>query len=346
MSKIIKNGKPIFVGEISANHNGKISNALKLIDDAKKYGADYVKLQTYTADTMTIKSNRSEFKIKKGLWKNKTLWDLYKKAQTPFEWQEKLFKYAKKKNIGCFSTPFDFSAIEILENLNCPIYKIASFEITHLPLIKAAASTKKPIIISTGTASLKEIDEAYNCANKYGSNEIFLLYCITNYPAKSTDFNLKNISFLKKRYSCEIGLSDHSKGNEIAKLAIAAGAKIFEKHIALKNVIGPDYEFSLKGNEIKNYSEDIKKVSSLFKFEGFNRKNTENFYKKYRRSIYAIKNIKPNEKFTQENLKIIRPATGIAPKFLDFMLKRRSPVYIKKNTPITKKILTSLQKKN
>ena len=251
----------------------------------------------------------------------------------------------KKKKIGCFSTPFDFSAIEILEDLNCPIYKIASFEITHLPLIQSAASTKKPIIISTGTASLKEIDEAYNCAYKYGSKEIYLLYCITNYPAKTTDFNLKNISLLKNRYSCEVGLSDHSKGSEIAKLAYASGAKIFEKHIALKNVVGPDYEFSLKEKEIKNYAQDLKKVYSLFKIEGFDRKKTENFYKKYRRSIYAIKDIKPNDHFTEDNLKIIRPANGIEPKFFDFILKKKSPTFIKKNTPITKKILINLKKK-
>ena len=247
---------PFFVAEISANHNGSLLHAKKLIKIAKKYGADAVKLQTYTPDTLTIKCNAKDFKIKSGLWNGKTLWDLYEKAHTPFEWHKELFQYAKKIKIICFSTPFDETAVDLLESLKCPFYKVASFEINHIPLIKKIAQTKKPIIISTGMANLKEIDLAYKVAKKNGAKEVILLYCVSNYPSKISDFNFNNIRILKERYNCRIGFSDHSTNNKVVAAAIASGAEIIEKHIALdRQKKGFDLAFSLKGKEIKDYVE-------------------------------------------------------------------------------------------
>ena len=225
---------PFFVAEISANHNGSLPHAKKLIKIAKKYGADAVKLQTYTPDTLTIKSNSPDFKIRGGLWNGKTLWDLYDEAKTPIGWHKELFKYAKKLKITCFSTPFDESAVDLLESFNCPFYKVASFEMNHIPLIKKIAQTKKPIIISTGMANLKEIDLAYKTAKNNGATEIILLYCVSNYPSRISDFNFNNIRILKERYNCRVGFSDHSTDNKIVAVAIAAGAEVIEKHIALE----------------------------------------------------------------------------------------------------------------
>ncbi len=249
---------PFFVAEISANHCGKFLNAKKLIKCAKDNGADAVKLQTYTPDTMTIRSKKKFFKIKNGLWKGFDLWSLYKKAHTPLNWHKKLFQYGKKIGITVFSTPFDETAVDFLEKLNCPMYKVSSFEMTDLPLIKKIASTKKPIIISTGMANLDEIQSAYKIAKKYGSKDITLLYCVSNYPSKNSDFNLNNIKILKNKFKCRIGLSDHSKDNSVAIAAVASGAEMIEKHIALENQKkGLDIEFSLKGREIKDFSKSI-----------------------------------------------------------------------------------------
>ena len=250
--------KPILIAEISSNHNGSLNMAKKLIKCAKENGADAVKLQTYTADTMTFKSNKKYFKIKKGLWKGYNLWNLYNKAHTPLKWHKKLFNYSKKIKIVCFSTPFDETSVDFLEKLNCPIYKVASFEITDIPLIKKIARTKKPIIISTGMANLKEIEVAYKTAKKYGAKDITLLYCVSNYPSKISDFNLNNIKILKKKFKCRVGLSDHSKDEKIATTAVACGAEIIEKHIALENQKkGLDIEFSIKGKEIRKFKNSI-----------------------------------------------------------------------------------------
>lgn len=342
IKKIIKN-YPIFIAEISANHNGKIKNAKKLILDAKKYGADYVKLQTYTPDSMTFNSNYRDFIIKKGIWKGKNLWELYKKAQTPFAWQKELFNYSKKIGIKCFSTPFDESAVDLLESLKCPIYKIASFELNHIPLIEKVAKTKKNIILSTGMANLHEIDLAYETAIKHGNEKrIILLYCVSNYPAKVIDFNLGKILFLKERYKCEVGFSDHSNNNDIAKAAVIAGAKIFEKHIALKNVKGPDYNFSLKDKEISTYIKDIRASSKLLGNNKFTISNSERNYKNYRRSIYASKDIKIGEKFSDQNIKIIRPGYGLDPKYYNLLINRKSPLNIKKFKRISRDIIKKL----
>ena len=226
----------------------------KLIKCAKDNKADAVKLQTYTANTMTIQSNKKYFKIKKGLWRGNNLWNLYNRAHTPYKWHKELFNYARKIGILCFSTPFDETAVNLLEKLKCPMYKVASFEMTDLLLIKKISQTKKPIIISTGMASMEEIELAYRTAKNYGAKDITLLYCVSNYPSKNTDFNLNNIKILKNKFKCRVGLSDHSKDNRVAIAAVAAGAEVVEKHIALdKQKRGLDIEFSLKGKEIKKF---------------------------------------------------------------------------------------------
>ncbi len=335
---------PFFVAEISANHNGSLFHAKKLIKIAKKYGADAVKLQTYAPDTLTIKSNRPDFKIRGGLWNGKTLWDLYEKAQTPFEWHKELFNYAKKIKITCFSTPFDESAVDLLENLNCPFYKIASFEMNHIPLIKRVSQTKKPIIISTGMANLKEIDLAYRIAKKNGAKEIILLYCVSNYPSKISDFNFNNIKILKERYNCKVGFSDHSTDNKVVAAAIAAGAEVIEKHIASEGQKkGFDLAFSLRGKEIKHYVQVIKDTSLMMGKEYFFRNKSENQSLQFRRSIYAISNIKKGEKFTKKNIRVIRPGFGIQPVYFEKLINKKSPFNIKSQIPIKMKLLKKLR---
>jgi len=338
MSKNIlykKNNKIILIAEISANHNGLFSNAKKLIYSAKKFGADVVKLQTYTADTMTIDSQRNEFKIKSGLWKGSTLWDLYKKGETPLGWHKSLFDYAKKIKIPCISTPFDLASVDFLQSLKCPFYKIASTEITHEPLIKKVAQTKKPIIISTGMANLNEIENAYKIAVKNGAVEVILLYCVSNYPSKFSDFNFYNIRILKEKFKCRVGFSDHSLDNRVVIAAVSAGAEFIEKHIALENQKkGLDILFSLKGKQLKTYRNDIDaayqmKSNSSFFISSFERKSI-----KLRRSIYCISSIKKGEKFTDKNIKIIRPANGLKPFYYEKILGKKSPMSIKKHSPL------------
>jgi pseudaminic acid synthase len=335
---------PFFIAEISANHNGSLFHAKKLINLAKKYGADAVKLQSYTPDTITIKSDKKNFKIKEGLWKGKTLWDLYKKAQTPFEWHKDLFDYAKKLKICCFSTPFDETAVDLLESLNCPFYKVASFEMNHIPLIKKIAQTKKIIIISTGMANLKEIDLAYKTAKNNGTKEIILLYCISNYPAKISDFNFNNIRILKERYKCKVGFSDHSTDNKVVAAAIAAGAEVVEKHIALEGQKkGFDLAFSLKGKEIKDYAKVIRDTSLIMGKKYFFRNKSENQNLQFRRSIYAVSDIKKGERFNKKNIRVIRPGFGIHPVYYEKLLNKKSPFNIIRQTSLKKILLKKLR---
>jgi pseudaminic acid synthase len=336
--------KPYLVAEISANHSGSFQKAKKLIMCAKKNGADAVKLQTYTPDTMTLKSSKKYFKIKSGLWKGYNLWDLYKKAQTPLHWHKKLFDYAKKIDITIFSTPFDESAVDFLEELKCPFYKVSSFEMTDLPLIKKIAKTKKPIIISTGMANLDEIAMTVKCAKKNGSKKIILLYCVSNYPSKNSDFNINNINILKKKFNCEVGLSDHSKDNLIASLAISQGVKIIEKHIALENQKkGLDLEFSLKGKEIKTFKNNMIETYNLLKNKNFFRSKSENKSKIFRRSIFAIEDIMIGKKFLRTNIKRIRPGYGVEPRYYEKLIGKKSPKNFLKGEPITKSTLKKIK---
>jgi pseudaminic acid synthase len=340
----VKKYKPLFIAEISANHNGSLAQAIRLIKTAKKYGADAVKLQTYTPDTMTIKSSNSDFKIQGGLWKGSTLWDLYEKAQTPFEWHKDLFDYAKKINIVCFSTPFDDTAVDLLESLKCPLYKVASFELTDIPLIKKIAKTKKKMIISTGMANLREIDLAYKVAKNNGAKEIILLYCVSNYPSRISDFNFNNIRILKERYKCKVGFSDHSTDNKVVAAAIAAGAEVIEKHIALEGQKkGFDLAFSLKGKEIKDYAQVIKDTSLMMGKNFFFRNKSENQSLQFRRSIYAISDIKKGEKFNKKNIRVIRPGFGIQPIYFEKLINKKSPFNINSQTPLKKILLKKLR---
>jgi len=301
-------------------------------------------LQTYTAETLTINSKRKDFKIKGGLWNGKTLWELYKKAQTPFGWHKELFDYAKKLKITCFSTPFDETAVDLLESLNCPFYKVASFEMTHIPLIKKIARTKKVMIISTGMANLKEIDLTYKTAMNNGAKEVILLYCVSNYPSKIEDFNFNNIKILKDRYNCKVGFSDHSNDNSVVACAIASGAEVIEKHIALEGQKkGPDIAFSLKGKQVKEYINVIRKTSKLLGKNYFFRTKSEFKNKIFRRSIYATKNIKKGEKFTQDNIKVIRPGYGLEPIYYEKLINKKSPIFILKETSLKKNILSKLK---
>ncbi len=331
----MKLNPPYFVAEISANHCGEFKTAKKLIKTAKINGADAVKLQTYTPDTMTIKSNKKYFKVKNGLWKGYGLWDLYDKAHTPLSWHKELFLYAKKLGITIFSTPFDETAVTFLEKLNCPIYKISSFEMTDLPLIKRVALTKKPMIISTGLSSLKEIEETFKVAKRYGAKDITLLYCVSNYPAKNKDFNINNIKILKEKFNCRVGLSDHSLDNKIAFASIAAGAEVIEKHIALDGQKrGLDIKFSLKGKKIKEFKENINNVYSAMGKKKFYRNPSENKSKIFRRSIFVVKNIKRGEKLTKKNIRRIRPGYGLEPKFFDKVLGKKTKKNLYAGNPL------------
>ena len=331
------------IAEISANHCGNFNLAKKLINCAYINGADAVKLQTYTADTMTIKSNKKYFKIKKGLWKGYMLWDLYNKAQTPLKWHKELFKYGKSLGIKVFSTPFDDTAVDFLEKLNCPIYKISSFEMMDLNLVKKVSQTKKPIIISTGMADLKEIETTFKVARKYGAKDISLLYCVSNYPSSINDFNLNNIKILKDKFKCKVGISDHSTDNRVAIASVACGAEVIEKHIALDNQKeGFDIDFSLKGKEIKKLRDDIDVTFKLLGKNSFFRNKSENKSKIFRRSIFTTKDIKKGEKFSKDNIRVVRPGYGLAPKYYNIILNKKSPINILKNEPLKSNALKNI----
>ncbi len=337
---------PFLIAEISANHCGKLNLAKKLICCAKENGADAVKLQTYTADTMTIKADTKYFKIKDGLWKGFNLWDLYDQAHTPLEWHKELFDFARSKNIKIFSTPFDESAVDFLEKLNCPMYKIASFEMTDIPLLKAVAMTKKPVIISTGMASLKEIEYTYISAKKFGIKDITLLYCVSKYPASRNDFNINNIKILKRKFKCRVGFSDHSKNSKIAAAAVAAGAEVIEKHIALDDQKdGLDIKFSLKGKQIKSFRNTIDETQQLLGVKKFYRNKSENKSKIFRRSIFVVKDIKKGEVFTKDNIRRIRPGNGISPIHYEKLLNKKSNYSIKAGLPLKMNFVATILNK-
>ena len=335
--------KIFFIAEISANHCGNFEHAKKLIKCAKINGVDAIKLQTYTADTMTNKSNKKYFKIKKGLWKGYYLWDLYNKAQTPLKWHKELFKYGKNLGLKVFSTPYDDSAVDFLEKLKCPIYKIASFEMTDLNLIKKVSKTKKPIIISTGMANLKEIETSVKVAKQNGAKDITLLYCVSNYPSSVDDFNLNNIKILKDKFKCRVGISDHSLDNRVAIASIACGAEVVEKHIALDNQKeGFDIDFSIKGKEIKKLRNDIDIAFKLLGKNFFFRNKNEKKSKIFRRSIFTTKDIKKGQKFTKDNVRVIRPGYGLEPKYFNRILNKKSPLNINKDEPLKPSILKNI----
>jgi len=323
MSNITINGRnigqkypPYVIAELSANHNGDLSKALQVIAQAKKYGADAIKLQTYTADTMTIDSDKDDFLIKDGLWAGYKLYDLYREAQTPFEWHEAMFDYARKVGITCFSTPFDETAVDLLEDLGAPAYKIASFEATDLSLIRYAASTKKPLIISTGMANLQEIEEAITAVKEEGCVELILLHCISGYPAPLDQSNLMTIPDMRERFGVQVGLSDHTLGSTASVVATALGATVIEKHFTLdRQDKGPDSEFSIEPSELANLCRITKDAWKSMGIAGYERKPVEESSIKFRRSIYFVKDISIGEIITSSHIRRIRPGFGLPPKF-------------------------------
>ncbi len=333
--RIGNNEPPYIIAELSANHNGSISRALETVYMAKEMGADAVKLQTYTPDTLTIDCNKDDFLIKSGLWEGESLYSLYKKAYTPYEWHKELFDYARKINITCFSTPFDETAVDLLEDLNTPAYKIASFEAVDLPLIKYVAQTKKPMIISTGMANLEEIGEAVETARENGCKELVLLHCISSYPAPVEQSNLLTIPDLARRFGVVAGLSDHTLGTTVSITSVALGASVIEKHVTLsRKDQGPDSEFSLEPDELRTLCIETKNAWSALGEAGYDRKPAEEENIKFRRSIYAVKDIKKGEVFTEKNIRRIRPGFGISPKYYEEIIGKVAGTEIEKGTSL------------
>mgnify|MGYP001207364072 CR=1 FL=1 len=339
---IDKYQKPFIVAELSANHGNSLSIALKSISEAKKNGADAIKIQTYTADSMTLNSRQKIFKIKKGLWKGKYLYDLYKKASTPYKWHKKIFDYCKKNNIICFSTPFDENAVDLLENLNCPVYKIASFEITDLPLIQYVINKRKPIIVSTGMASITEINDVINLFKLNNFKNYMLLHCVSSYPAPTKDIRLQNIEYLKSKYNCEVGLSDHTLGNEIASFSVIKGAPLIEKHFILKrNIKSPDNAFSMLPKELNNLRKLADLAWQINKDINFNLKKSEKENLIFRRSLFFSADLKKGTKLGKKHIIRRRPGFGLPPKFEQKIIGKILNKNVKFAQLIKKKYLVS-----
>ena len=333
--QIGENHPPYIIAELSANHNGSLERALKTIKMAKSMGADAVKFQTYTPDTLTIDSDKEDFKIKGGLWDGLTLYELYKSAFTPFEWHEEMFNYAQSVGITCFSTPFDESAVDLLEDLNTPAYKVASFEIIDIPLIQYIASTKKPMIISTGMANKEEIQEAVDVARENGSNELILLHCISGYPTPVEQCNLMTIPDMKNCFGLPVGLSDHTLGIEVSIASIALGASVIEKHVTLDaSDKGPDSEFSIEPDQLNSLCIKCKSAWEALGSAGYERKPVEKDNIKFRRSIYVVRDIDSGEALTKENIRRIRPGYGLPPKYFNELIGKRVKSRIEKGTPL------------
>jgi len=314
--KIGQDYSPYIIAELSANHNGVLQKALDTISEAKKCGADAIKLQTYTSDTMTIDCDSEEFLIQGGLWDGYKLYDLYQEAQTPFSWHKAMFDHARNIGITCFSTPFDETAVDLLEDLNVPAYKVASFEAMDLPLIKYIAATKKPLIMSTGMANLEEIEEMVATAKEAGCQELILLHCISSYPAPIDQSNLLTILDMRKHFGVQVGLSDHSITNTTSVVASALGATLIEKHFILdRNEKGPDSQFSIEPSELKALCAETKDAWLSLGKAGYDRKPAEEANVKFRRSVYFVKDLKAGEIITQEHIRRIRPGFGLVPKF-------------------------------
>lgn len=322
--KVGKGAPPYIIAELSANHNGSIERAFETIKSAYESGADAIKIQTYTADTMTIDCDHEDFMIRGGLWDGYKLYDLYKWAETPFEWHQAIFDYAANLGITIFSTPFDEAAVDLLELLGAPAYKIASFEATDLPLIRYVARTGKPIIMSTGMCSEEEIEEAVSTAREAGCKDLILLHCISSYPAPIDQANLLQMRCLTERFKTIPGLSDHTLGTTASVAAVALGACVIEKHFTLsRNDTGPDSEFSIEPDELKRLCQDAFDAWSALGKADFERQKAEEGNKKFRRSVYFVNDMKSGEIITQSHIRRIRPGLGLPPKYYDQLLGRR-----------------------
>ena len=331
-------GCPVYIiAELSANHNQDFLTAVGLLHAAKEAGADAVKLQTYTADTMTIDCQDDCFKISEGtIWAGQTLYDLYQEAHMPWDWHPKLKEVADDLNLDLFSTPFDITALEFLETLDMPAYKIASFEIVDIPLIKKVAQTGKPIIISTGMATFDEINEAVKTAQNNGADQIALLHCTSAYPAPPEEMNLNTITHMRESFDLPIGLSDHTLGIEVPIAAVSLGACIVEKHITLsRSESTPDGDFSAEPHEFKAMVDAIRTVEKALGEVQYGVTERESTSHEHRRSLFVVDDIKKNDVITAENIKCIRPAFGIAPKHMPKVIGKRATCDVKRGTPLS-----------
>ncbi len=326
---------PYVIAEMSANHNGRIETAQRIISAAKAAGADAVKLQTYRADTITLDSDDEAFRIRGGLWDGRTLYELYEEAHMPWEWHAPLFEHARREGITIFSSPFDHSAVDLLEDLNAPAYKIASFEAVDLPLIRYVASTGKPMIISTGMADADEIQEAVDAARSAGCTQLALLHCVSGYPAPAADYNLNTIPDMASRFGTVIGLSDHTLDNTTAIASVSLGARIIEKHFTLdRNGGGPDDSFSLEPKDLAHLCQAARTAWSALGRVDYGRKSSEQGNVMFRRSLYVVKRVAQGERLTMENVKSIRPGHGLHPRHLDAAIGQPATRDLERGTPL------------
>lgn len=331
--EIGENCAPYIIAEMSANHNGDLNAALRIIEEAKRAGADAIKIQTYRPDTITLRSDLPDFQITDGLWAGRTLYDLYEWAHTPWDWHATLFAHARKLGITMFSSPFDNTAVDLLESLNAPAYKIASFEAVDLPLIKYVASTGKPMIISTGMADDEEIQEAINAAREGGCKELAILHCVSGYPAPAEDYNLRTIPDMMQRFGLVTGLSDHTLDNTTAITSVALGASIIEKHFSLdRRGGGPDDSFSLEPAELTALCRDSKTAWAALGQVDYGRKSSEQGNVKFRRSLYFVKDLKAGDVITEDAVRSVRPGFGLPPSKLPEVIGKRVAREVKANT--------------
>lgn len=327
---------PYIIAEMSANHNGDLNAALRIIEEAKRAGADAIKIQTYRPDTITLKSDLPDFQIIDGLWAGRTLYDLYEWAHTPWEWHKPLFEHARKLGITIFSSPFDNTAVDLLEDLNAPAYKIASFEAVDLPLIKYVARTGKPMIISTGMADAEEIQEAIDAAREGGCKELAILHCVSGYPAPAEDYNLRTIPNMIERFGLVTGLSDHTLDNTTAIASVVMGASIIEKHFTLdRSGGGPDDSFSLEPAELAALCRDSKTAWAALGKVDYGRKSSEQGNVKFRRSLYFVKDLKAGDVITADAVRSVRPGFGVAPKYLEVVIGSRVAADVVANTRVS-----------
>jgi len=333
--------KCYIIAELSANHGGELEIALETIKAAKRAGADAIKIQTYTADTITLNSNKDYFRINQGThWDGQYLYDLYKKASLPWEWHAKIFETAKEEGIVCFSSPFDNSAVDLLEELNTPIYKIASFEITDIPLIEYSASKGKPMIISTGIAEIADIELAIEACKKAGNNDITILKCTSAYPANPKDANLLTIPDIKKRFDVKVGLSDHTMGIEGPVVATALGATVIEKHFILdKSIGGADAHFSLDEKEFTEMVKAVRKAEEMVGKVDYEMTEKKKKSRQFSRSLFVVEDVKVGDTITKENIRSIRPGFGMHPKYYDEILGKTFSEDIQRGQPLSLKMI-------